>query len=190
MSMGTLPDTLSHLSHLYRGGTMGQAPKSGTNCGTSTGQTSLKALAHKVLQRDKAWDKGGTSCPTGSGTKGGLSHPSWDKDRGERLASLPPWPGPHCDGRPYCEWLPGIEQSLPGKVQVRDLQGYGIPSTGVPISVQAIASCGWRVVVDAGGKLDLASGPTGAILQSVCRRELEANADTIKKDLTAWQAWE
>lgn len=95
-----------------------------------------------------------------------------------KMPPWPHWPGPHCDGRPFCEWLPGINRTLPE--DVKDLQGYGIPSTALPISVQGIASCGWRVVIDAGGKMGLTSGPMGAVLQSVCRRELEANADTIK----------
>ena len=67
---------------------MGQWDKSGfhgTTCGTSSDQTSLKSLAIKILQRDKPWDKRGTSSrkwvgqddekkPPLSHMKQGLSH--------------------------------------------------------------------------------------------------------------------
>lgn len=105
-----------------------------------------------------------------------------------KMPPWPHWPGPHHGGNPYCEWLPGINRTLPE--DITDLQGYGIPSTALPISVQGIASCGWRVVMDADGGLDIVRGPLGAVLQSVCRRELAVNAAVIKDNLIAWLAWQ
>lgn len=60
---------------LYRGGTGGTSPKGWDKPWDKSGTSTLKALAHKVLQRDKLWDKSGTSNKILSQA----SEPVWDK---------------------------------------------------------------------------------------------------------------
>lgn len=61
MNSATPQQNLVPLSHSLCVGQWDKSGFSGTSHGTTVGQTSLKALATKVLQRDKPWDKSGTS---------------------------------------------------------------------------------------------------------------------------------
>ena len=92
------------LSHALCVGQWDKTPKSGTNRGTTLGQVDLKALARKVLERDKTWDKHGTK----DGNSVGQNTPSCPTPRQAKTASpfaLPPPGEPlkclHC----FC-WTP------------------------------------------------------------------------------------
>ena len=60
------------LSHSYRVGQWDKVPKREKMSGTRAGQVDLKALAHKVLQRDKSRDNIGTSTEKTEGQKKGF----------------------------------------------------------------------------------------------------------------------
>lgn len=90
------------LSHALRVGQWDKAPKSGTACGTSAGQASLKSLAIKVLKRDKPWDNSGTRpgqrvgqdtpfCPTSCPTQNERNRQFSERE----ISSSPPGGGPH-----------------------------------------------------------------------------------------------
>lgn len=108
------------------------------------------------------------------------------------LPCLPAWPGSHSKGNPYCEWLPTIERECLGGARFDDWQGYGFPSTGVPLSLQSVASCGWRVSVAPDGGLQLQAGVGRAYgtHRELCERWLTDNTDTIRRELEQWQAYE
>lgn len=108
------------------------------------------------------------------------------------IQSAPVWPGVHMGGNPCCEWLPTIERECLGGAKFNDWRGYGIPSTGVPLSLQGVASCGWRVFVAQDGALQLRAGVgrTGGQLRDVCERWLAENTDTIKREIAQWAAYE
>lgn len=59
MTLNTMQKNLVPLSHTLGMGQWDKTQNCRTTYGTSAGQISLKALANKVLQRSKVWDKRG-----------------------------------------------------------------------------------------------------------------------------------
>lgn len=138
---------------LYRAGTGGTSPKTWDKPWDKSGTNSLKALAHKVLQRDKPWDNSGTSTETLS--QG--SEPAWDKKNALHMLNrnglyVEPVPGKglilHCDYTVSesleahiifwtlgqwdalfpALWRTGPE--LPRRVQVKSRNRYRLPREG------------------------------------------------------------
>lgn len=104
----------------------------------------------------------------------------------------PTWPGVHVGGNPCCEWLPTIERECLGGARFIDWEGYGFPSTGVPLSLQGVASCGWTVVPAHDGSLQLIAGRgrKHGKLRAVCENWLAQNGETIRQELGQWSVYE
>lgn len=116
--------------------------KVGTRLGTNAGQIDLKALARKVLERDKAWDKRRTSTENSVGQNRAFC-PSLLPSKTDSPALPMDWTPDTWEGRPCC-YLPHTPERLRG-VLLPDLQGMGIPANGLPLCLRGFSRNGWTL---------------------------------------------